>query len=302
MISVKKLPSPSLQAILLALLCAVATSAEPVVLTSPSVELVISEEATIVSRHDNGWETKMVVEQDGQRVRISWKQDQAVLLFPTTSLRVKTEEKHKERKVTTYLNEAKYLITETPREVSWKLPGQDVFFRKRGGRISQAMGTADYLKLYRNTPGGRVTLQSSAGKTDALLNDKGELETFDGPEVGEHVYLVRGLALKKGPVTLRYRLPSGPFLDGLPADRFLTINQPVKPLPEPAAREPETRPEDPLQAKPATWSSPELNANSGKREEDPLNARREKIVKHPEDPLRAKTSKNSEELLRVKDY
>ena len=279
-----------------------AALSEPIILKSPHMELVVSEGAKIVSRHDNGWETKMVVEEDGQRVRVSWREEQALILFPNSSLRVKLGEGPEGPQVTAYLNAQKYQVTKSPREISWKLPGQDVFFRTRGGKISQAVGSADYLKLYRNTLGRRVTLQSSAGKTDALLNDKGELETFDGPEVMEHQYLVRGLALQKGPVTLRFPLPSGPFLNGLPADRYLTVNQEIKPLPQPEPKQAEVRAGDPLQAKPRTWSSPELNAKTGSPEKDPLNARREKIVKHPEDPLKAKTAPDSEGLFQVKDY
>jgi hypothetical protein len=276
-------------------------AAQSPVLSNEHFELVLHPDAKIVSRHDNGWETNMVVEQDGLRVRINWSDSRALLLFPTSTLRVQNEETRDGKILTAYLDSQKYKITQTKREIGWILPGQEVFFRTRGGNISQAVGTADYLKMRRDTPSGRVTLESAAGTTDALLK-KGVLETFDGPEFTEHIYLVRGLAFRAGPVTLRIPLPAGPFLKGLPADRYFTIAPTIEPLPEPAAQNKPLKEKDPLQAEPATWSSPELKARIVGPDEDPLNAKRENIVKHPEDPLKAKTSRDSEELLRVKDY
>jgi len=280
---------------------ALAMAQEPT-LKSDLFELYLHPDSKVVSRFDNGWETKMVVEHEGERVRVKWSDEEALFLFPTSTLRLKSEALGSERTVTAFLNGDKYEVKDSSREVSWRLPGQDVFFQKRGGKITQAVGSSDFLKLIRDTPSGRLTLQSSAGLTDALINNKGKLETFDGPAIEDHIYMVRGLSFQKGPVDLRIPLPSGPFLEGLPENHYLTIQDEIVPIPKPAARtEPEEK-SDPLQAEPATWDSPELRARSGDSAEDPLNVRKENRVKHPEDPLKAKTSKDSEEVLRAKDY
>lgn len=263
-------------------------------------ELLVHPDAKIVSEFDNGWETKMVVEHEGQRVRINWRGNQALILFPTSTMRLKVRPTADGEAVTCQVNSEKYEVIRSPREIGWKLPGQEVFFRTTGGKITQAVGTADFLKVRRNTPAGRVTLESSAGVTDALLR-KGKLETFDGPEIGEHVYMVRGLAFQKGPITVRLPLPGGPFLEGLPEDRFLLVKRDITPLPEPTSPAPEEREKDPLQADPYTWSSPELRARSGDPEKDPLHVRKENRVKHPSDPLKANTG-DDPSVLEVQDY
>ncbi len=289
----------------LVLLCLAALQTQALcdkpVLSNQRFELVLSPEAKIISRHDNGWQTKMVVEENGQRVRINWSDDSAVFLFPTSTLRIKNQETANGSTLMAYLDAESFKITQSKKEIGWVLPDHEVFFRTRGGNITQAVGTSDYLRLRRDTPSGRVTLESSAGTTDALLKN-GVLETFDGPELADHVYMVRGLAFHKGPITLRIPLPQGPFLDGLPQDRYLTIEREITPIPKPAAQSQPVDEQDPLQAAPATWSSPELRAKTGDPNEDPINARREKRIKHDQDPLKAKTTPDSEELLRVKSY
>lgn len=289
-----------LSGLLLALLLGSQAAAQSTKLEGDGFELLVAPDATVVSRQDNGWETKMVLEQNGQRVRVSWRQDQAVILFPNSSVRVTAADGREGKRITTFDNGTKYEVIKSGREISWKLPGQDVFFRTRGGRVSQVVGNSDYLKLYPDTLGKRITVESSAGRTDALLNNKGQLETFDGPDVTDHVYLVRGFAYQKGPVTLRFPLPEDLFIDGLPKDRYLTVHQDIKPLPKVEKAAVETPEKRPLEAKPATWDSPELRATEGKPDEDPLHSKREKIVKHPQDPLRAKTSPDSEGILQVK--
>jgi hypothetical protein len=147
-----------------------------------------------------------------------------------------------------------------------------------------------------------MNLTSSIGMTDAVLNSEGKLETFDGPDLSEHLYLVRGFALQAGPITLRLPLPKDPFLNGLPEDRYLWVRKEVELPTQPAARTAPVPEEDPLEAGPATWGSPELKAKFNEPNEDPLAAKKERRVKHETDPLKARTEPDSEELLRVKDY
>lgn len=272
-------------------------------LRGPHYELSLDPKATILSRFDNGWETKMVVEYEGQKVRISWKDDLALILFPTSTLRLKVEESMSgSQTVTANLDADRYLVKKNPREVAWILPGQEVYFKTRGGQVSQVVGTNDYLKIWRDTRSGRMTLQSNAGQTDALINGKGTLEAFDGPQPTEHLYLVRGLAFRQGPVTVRLRLPESPFLKALPADRFLTIEKELVGLPEPAAQAAPENKVDPLQAEPATWDSPQLRAKFNEPGTDPLSVKKETRLKNDGDPLKAKSAPDSEEILRVKDY
>lgn len=288
-------------AVLFVLLLAGMLSAQPVRLENDDFEIQISPDSKIVSRHDDGWETKMVVEQDGQRVRISWREDQALILFPSGTVKVSVSDGPAGRTITTFVNGKRYEIVKSPREIKWSLAGQEVYFRTRGGKVNQVVASNDFLKLYTDTPARRITLESSVGTTDALINSKGVLETFDGPEVTEHLYLVRGFSYQKGPVTLRYPLPESPFLEALPKDRYLTVKEEIVPLATPAQPALEEDIGNPLQAAPSTWSSPELRANEGNSKEDPLNVRREKRVRHPEDPLKAKTDPNSENLLQLKE-
>lgn len=283
-------------------LMAQSTLAEQVRFESDGFEMVVSSDAKIVSQHDDGWEKKLVVEQGGHRVRVSWRQDQALILFPTGTVKITAADTSIGRTITTFVDGVKYEVVRAPREIHWKLPGQEVYFRTRGGQVNQVIAQGDFLKLHLDTPARRLTLESNAGRTDALLNDKGALETFDGPEVAEHVYMVRGLAYQKGPITLRFPLPASPFIEGLPKDRFLLVREELPPpaqTSQPVSEEFDSR--DPLQATPSTWSSPELNAKQGSSKEDPLNARREKRVRHPQDPLKARTERDSENLLQLKE-
>lgn len=284
--------------ILLCLVC-VAWAQKPT-LQNDYYRILIHPEAKVVSKFDNGWETKMVVEHEGQRVRINWRGDNALILYPNTTVRLKLQPTSDGESVICRVNGEKYEVAYSKREIAWKIPGQDVFFRTTGGKVTQAVGTADFLKLRRDTPSGRVTLESSVGVTDALLR-KGKLEIFDGPEITEHVYMVRGLAFQQGPVTIRIPLPEGPFLDGLPEDRFLLVKRDITPIAQPTANTPEEKEKDPLQAEPYTWSSPELRAREGDPGEDPLHVRKEERVKHPTDPLKATTG-NDPSVLQVKDY
>ena len=277
--------------------------ADTPLLKNEQFELLLHPEAKIISQFDNGWETFLVVEHEGQRVRVNWKEDQALLLFPNSTIRLKSEATPSGgSNITTFVDGERYEVKRSAKEIGWLLPGQQIYFQTWGGQISQAVGTADYLKLHRDSISGRLKLESSVGVTDALLNSKGQLETFDGPEYTEHLYLVRGLAFKQGPVTVRVPLPQGPFLKGLPSDRFLLVEKEMVPLAEPAAvGEPEER-RDPLQAQPPTWDSPQLRAKFNEPTEDPLSVKKERRVRYDEDPLKAKTSKDSEEILRVKSY
>lgn len=274
---------------------------QPLRLENEGFNIVVSSEAKLVSQHDDGWEIKMVVEHAGQRVRISSRKDQALILFPSGTVKVSVSDQAGARTITTFIDGKRYEIIKSPREIKWSLAGQEIYFRTRGGTVTQAIGNDDFLKVRTDTPARRITLESSAGTTDALINNKGVLETFDGPQVSDHLYMVRGFAYQKGPITLRFPLPESPFLEALPKEHYLTVREELTPLASPTRPVVEEDTGDPLQATPATWNSPELKAEEGKRKDDPLNFRREKRVRHPEDPLRAKTDRDSEDLLQLKE-
>lgn len=279
-----------------------AAQAQQPILESPLFQLELHPDCKVLTSFDNGWQTRMVVEYEGQQIRINWGQDQALILFPTSTLRVKSEETKDGFILRTTSDGTRYEIKKSAREIGWLLPDHEVFYRTRGGKVLQAVGTNDFLKVRRDTRAGRVYLESKAGLTDALINSQGELEIFDGPEVASHIYFVKGFAFRQGPVTVKMPLPEGPFLNALPSDRFLTIEKTLEPLPEPTAKEEVVEAKDPLQAAPRTWSSPELRAKKTDPSEDPLSVKKERRVKHPVDPLKAKTQENSEEVLRAKGY
>ena len=277
--------------------------AEQPVLKNEHYEIYLTPGTKVVSRQDRGYQTLMVVEHEGQRVRINWDKDRARILFPTSTLRLETEAVSKRMStVTAYLDGKTYKFKTTRSEVSWLLPDQEIYFRTRGGTVNQVAGPKDFLRLRRHTLAGRVTLESGAGTTDALINDKGKLERFDGPDIAQHLYLVRGFSLDQGPISVRLPLPDGPFLSALPQDRYFRVSKEMVALPGPPDRTPPEKPKDPLQADPYTWSSPELRARSGEENKDPLSVRKERRVTYPEDPLRAKETDDSEDVLRVKNY
>jgi hypothetical protein len=277
-------------------------------LSNDCYRLKIHPDAKITERVDTGWETMMTVELAGERARVRWKSDGFTVIFPNATLRAQlgANATSTAYELTTDFEGKRYKVARSPREVSWNLPGQEVFFRTFGGKISKVLGTSDFLNITRDTRGGRISLESQAGTSDVLLR-KGALEVFDGPEVQAHLYFVRGLAFQRGPITFEVPLPKEPFLDALPADRFLVVpstqSKPTEPEEESAIVQPEDIPEgNPLEAEPPTWASPVYRSNQGDRKDDPLNARREVRASAQDRPLDAKTAPNSEEILRVQDY
>lgn len=270
-------------------------------LKSEYCELILAPGSEITDHFSNGWETRMTVLHEGQRVRVNWKEDQALFHFPTSILRVRVVPDGESTNINVQFDAEKYTIKRSPREIGWLFGEEQIFFQTRGGRVANIVGPSDFLKLGRLSQWNRMTVVSSVGTTDALLKE-GKLETFDGPELSEHVYLVRGFALQAGPITLRVPLPEDPFLNGLPEDRYLLVKKEVELPAQPQARSAPEKEQDPLQADQATWGSPELKAKFNEPSEDPLSVKKEKRVRYDEDPLKAKTAPDSEELLRVKDY
>jgi hypothetical protein len=280
-------------------------------LSAPQYRLKIDDDAKITQRVDTGWETIMTVEKDGQRARVRWKKGEFTVLFPDATLRLKLTEGPGagSYELVTDFEGARYKVHRSPREVGWVLPGQEVFFRTYGGKVSSVIGTSDYLKITRDTRGGRMSLESAAGTSDVLLRN-GSLEVFAGPAVTAHLYFVRGLAFHRGPITLQIPLPEEPFLNALPKDRYLRVEAkapapPAAPAePDPSAAAPEQLQDDtsPLQAAPSTWNSPELRANTGDANDDPMHTQREVRYPSKDRPLDAVPTKDSEEVLRVKDY
>ena len=239
-------------------------------------QLDLAPEAKIVSRFSNGWETKLVAEHNGERVRITWSDTEARFLFPQSTLRLRAKDTPVGFEIKASLDGERYQVKRSKREIVWALPEHDVFFKTRGGRVSQVVGSHGFLKLRRNTRAQRLTLESSSGITDALVNSKGVLETFDGPELGEHVYFVQGLAFQVGPVTLKIPLPSDPFFSALSPEHYFVVQKELIPLAKPVATPTVVKKKDPLQADPPTWNSPELKARTGKAGADPLHLEREK--------------------------
>lgn len=276
-------------------------------LVAPQYRLKIDPQARIVERVDTGWEVLMTVEKDGERARVRWKPDGFTVLFPDATLRAQLDPNASRTayQLTTDFEGKRYKVTRTPREVSWVLPGHEVFFRTYGGRVSNAVGTSDFLNITRDSKSGRLSLESQAGISDVLLN-KGALELFDGPEILSHAYFVRGLAFQRGPITLEVPLPEEPFLNALPANRYLLVSS-EKPRPavteETGSTAPpeEPSPRNPLDAEPPSWESPIYRANQGDRKEDPMNARREVRHSAKDRPLDARTAPDSEALLQVQD-
>lgn len=278
-------------------------------LSTPQYRLRIHPDAKITQRVDTGWEVYMTVELAGERARVRWKSDGFTAIFPTGTLRAQLGANATPQafELTTDFEGRRYQVTRSPREVSWVLPGQEVFFRTFGGKISNVVGTSDFLKITRDSRGGRLSLESGAGSSDVLLK-KGALEVFDGPDVLDHLYFVRGLAFQRGPLTLEIPLPEEPFLNALPANRYLLVPstqlQPANPDEPSAGSLPAEEPlsGDPLDAQPPNWDSPVYRANAVDNNEDPLNSRREIRYPAKDRPLDAKTAPDSEEILRVQNY
>lgn len=294
----------------LILFCLAALPAWSETLTAPQYRLKIDPQAKICERVDTGWEQLMTVELNGERARIRWKQDEVSVIFKDGTLRAKLGPGAgpANYELTTDFEGKRYKVQRTPREISWILPGQEVFFRTFGGRITTVVGTSDFLKVTRDTKGGRMSLESQAGLSDLLLK-KGTLEVFSGPEAVNHFYFVRGLSFQRGPITLEVPLPTEPFWAAMPADRFFRVeskNAPEVPVVEPeipVGQGTESSSRGPLEAEPSSWKSPIYRANLGEKKDDPLRARREATdYRANKDPLKASTAEDSEEILRVKDY
>ncbi len=298
----------------LILLCLTAWPAWAETLTAPQYRLKIDPQAKISERVDTGWEQLMTVELNGERARIRWKQDEVSVIFKDGTLRTKLGPGAgpANYELTTDFEGKRYKVTRTPREIGWVMPGQEVFFRTFGGKITNVVGTSDFLKVTRDSQGGRMSLESQAGLSDLLLK-KGSLEVFEGPEAVAHLYFVRGLSFQRGPITLEIPLPKEPFWSAMPADRFFRVeskNAPTVPVVDPSLDpsipvDPgtESSSRGPLEAEPSNWDSPIYRANLGDKKDDPLRARRESNdYRVNKNPLKANTAEDSEEILRVKDY
>lgn len=274
----------------------------------PGYTLSVAGSAQIEQQVESGLQTVATVSHEGQRIHIRATDDRLTVNFPKSTLRLQRRivDSAGETETTIDFGGQRYVVREGRREIRWKLGSQDVFFRTRAGKVLQAVGSQDYLKLRRDTPSGRLIVESEAGTTDLSLV-KGAIEVFDGPEIDRHLYFVRGLAFQQGPIRLVLPLPGDTFLDALPPERYLRIVHTPDPSPAPVNQSAETGAEqdkrDPLQADPSSWDSPVYRANLGDDKEDPLRARREYRPERKADPLGAKgQDSDSEEVLRVKDY
>lgn len=275
-------------------------------LSAPQFRLKIDPSATITQRVETGWETSLTVEGKGQRARVRFRPDGVIVIFADGTLRAQLNSNASPTsyELTTDFEGRRYKVNRSAREISWLLPGHEVFFRTFGGKVASAVGSADFLNITRDSKGGRISLESQAGTSDVLLK-KSKLELFDGPELAEHTYFVRGLAFRRGPLTLELPLPEEPFFNALPADRYLTVES-RQPAPEPLEEALPEVPDEgnsrgPLDAEPANWDSPVYRSSSPEKKSDPFNARREVRHSSKERPLDAKTAPNSESLLQVKD-
>lgn len=279
--------------------------AQGLTLEAEEFQLQISPEAKVLRRQEIGQQTVLTLQHEGQKFQVRFGADDILVNFPTNTLRLRRSITDSAGNTKTVIDFAgkRYTVKHTQREIVWLLPGQEVYFRTRGGKVSQVVGTADFLKIRRDTPSRRLVLESNAGTSDLSLV-KGKLEVFDGPELDGHVYFVRGLALQQGPITLTLLLPTDVFYDALPADHFLRVVHRPDPTPEPeaSAETPQVEERDPLQAQPSSWESPVYRANHGERKTDPLNAKREQRTDSSQGTLDAQEQRNSDEVLRVKDY
>lgn len=278
-------------------------------LSAPQFRLKIDPKAKITHRADNGWEKSMTVELHGEQARVRFRPDGVLVIFANGTLRSQLNPHASETsyELVTDFEGKRYKVTRSAREISWLLPGHEVFFRTFGGKVASAVGSSDFLNITRDSQAGRLSVESQAGTSDILLR-KGALEVFEGPELLEHTYFVKGLAFHRGALTLEIPLPEEPFLKALPANRFLLVESlqapPVEPGGEPIpdfVPEPETSRSGPLDAEPSSWDSPVYRSQKVDRKDDPFNARREVRASSKERPLDAKTAPNSEELLQVKD-
>ncbi len=180
-----------------------AAEAQGRTLEGQDFQLQISPQAKIVRRQDYGRQTVMTLEHEGQKIQVRFGPDDVLVNFPTNTLRLRrsiTDSAGHTRTIVDFAGK-RYTVKHSEREIVWLLPGQEVYFRTRGGKVSQAVGTADFLKVRRDTPSRRLVLESNAGTSDLSLV-KGKLELFDAPELDGHIYFVRGLALQQGPVLL----------------------------------------------------------------------------------------------------
>lgn len=289
------------------IVCLLGLSAQGETLKSTHYRLRIAKEAKILERVETGWETLMTVVYQGERVRVRWGQTGVSAIFANGLLRLQQKDgaQANSYELTVDFEGQRSKIIRTPQEVAWNLPGQQVFYRLFGGHIASAVGTSDYLKLTRDSRGGRLQVESQAGSSDFLLR-KGTLEVFEGPELAAHTYFVRGLIFHRGPLTLEIPLPTDTFFKALPAHQWLHINSRLAPATK-EATSPSIPPLDnltaptSLNADPPAWDSPMLNSVPSDPKDDPLRVRREPPRDLRHDPLKATTAPNSEEILRVKD-
>ncbi len=280
--------------------------AEQLLIGDAEVRIRIGPEVQVLKHVARAGEESFTLEDQGEVVQVRWRPDDLWVNLSEGVLRIK---RHPGRTQDTWQLVADYsgerfTVGRGPREISWRLPQEDVFFQTRGGYVQQALGNSDHLKIRRDTPGRQVTVESRSGESVAKLGSKG-LEVIDGPELENHRYFVRGLAFQLGAITVELPLPEDIFTKALAQDRYLTLIQRSVPEREPTqpASQFKERPAHPLQAEPATWNSPSLRAVEVDRNEDPIRAKKEQRPDRKQgDPLKAITEKDSEELLRVKDY
>lgn len=177
-------------------------------------------------------------------------------------------------------------------ELSWHLPGEEIFFRYRGPRIYDALGDASLLKVRRRKEKGLYWVTSDRGQSEVQVQGSG-LTLVEGEAPASHPYLMRGMVFRQGPVGIFVRLPGGELFEALDWTSARSVVAQMPPPKEKPIEEPEV---DPLKANKPEWHSPVMKSNDA--EKGTLKAREGK----DEGQLDAKTAPNSNEILKVKGY
>ncbi len=226
-------------------------------------------------------------------VRVVLKDSDVVVQYPNRDLRVRHRVDGDKAELLVQFQEKNYRFKRNGKyELSWHLPGEEIFFRYRGTRIYDALGDASLLKVRRRKDKSLYWVISDRGQSEVQVAAKG-VTLVEGEIPSVHPHLMRGMVFRQGPVGIYVPLPGGELFEALDWSTARSVVAQMPPPKEKPVEEPEV---DPLRANKPEWHSPVMNASEA--EKGSLKAHEGKN----EGQLDAKTAPNSDEILKVKGY
>lgn len=245
---------------------------------------------------------RFTVETPSGKIGVVADGDDVIVQYPDRDLRLRYRHDGPQSELLVQFDLKNYRFLREKKELIWKFPQEEAFFRFRGTRISDVLGDRGILKVRRRVPKGLYRVFSEAGESELQVSgDQRSLEVVEGELPERHFYLRRGVVFSQGPVGVFVSLPGGELFEALDWSTALRIETQ---MPEPKQPQQAAEPErDPLKANKPDWHSPVTNTQPTDPSLDPLNLKH-KPTGPPtrDDKLKAKTAPNSEDVLKVKGY